>query len=179
MFTAAGAPFITLQTVTSSFKNRSTSNHESMRRLLYIMVCCVAIAGCKSTSKTQTTPETNGKTSATEAAAPKKSAKAEDFDKFYDRFHTDSLFQISRVKFPIEGFCVSSDTIAKWSTKNWLMIRTRIYDVDKTQYKVSYNKTDKTFTERVWIENAGLVTECRFELIGGKWWLVYLQDENN
>ena len=146
-------------------------------RIIIVALACCAIAACKPTAKTAKVGEKPA--AKTEKVAAKKPAAVENFDSFYDRFHTDSLFQISRVKFPIEGFCVSSDTIAKWSTKNWLMIRTRIYDVDKTQYKVSYNKTDKTCTERVWIENAGLVTECRFELIGGKWWLVYLQDENN
>ena len=150
-----------------------------MRRLLYILVCCVAIAGCKSSSTTQKTPETDGESTATEAPAPKKKAKAEDFDKFYDRFHTDSAFQLSRVKFPLKGGEVGLDKTTPYTRQNWQMMRTRIYDVDTAKYKVSYNKTDKTFTERVWIENAGLVTECRFELIGGKWWLVYLQDENN
>ena len=178
MFTAADAPFITLQTVTSSFKNRSTSNHESMRRLLYILVCCVAIAGCKSTSKTQTTPETNGKTSATEAAAPKKSAKAEDFDKFYDRFHTDSAFQLSRVKFPLKGGEVGLEKTTPYTRQNWQMMRTRIYDIDKSQYKVEYNKTETTFTQRVWVEGSGFSTECRFELIGSQWFLVYVKDEN-
>ncbi|MBO7433841.1 MAG: hypothetical protein J6U13_08850 [Salinivirgaceae bacterium] len=147
-------------------------------KFLTIALLCCVIAGCKPTAKT-TKADSARQGTKTESVSAKKPAAVENFDKFYDRFHNDSLFQISRVKFPIEGFCVSSDTITKWSTKNWLMMRTRIYDVDTTQYKVSYNKTDKTFTERVWIENAGLVTECRFELIGGKWWLVYLQDENN
>ena len=178
MFTAAGAPFITLQTVTSSFKNRSTSNHESMRRLLYILVCCVAIAGCKSTSKTQKTPETNGKTSATEAAAPKKSAKAEDFDKFYDRFHTDSAFQLSRVKFPLKGGEVGLEKTTPYTRQNWQMMRTRIYDIDKSQYKVEYKKTETTFTQRVWVEGSGFSTECRFELIGIQWFMVYVNDEN-
>lgn len=146
--------------------------------LIIVLICCV-IASCKPTTKTAKDDRTAQKGTQTESTTAKKKSSVEDFDKFYNRFHTDSLFQISRVKFPIDGFCVSSDTVAKWSTQNWLMMRTRIYDVDTTKYKISYNKTDKTFTERVWIENAGLVTECRFELIGGKWWLVYLQDENN
>ena len=57
-------------------------------------------------------------------------------------------------------------------------MRTRIYDIDKSQYKVEYKKTETTFTQRVWVEGSGFSTECRFELIGSQWFLVYVKDEN-
>lgn len=149
-----------------------------MKRLLYILICCAAIAGCKSTSTTQKTPQPDGNSSATTAAAPKKKAKVEDFDKFYDRFHADSAFQMSRIKFPLKGASTNIDKSTPWTPQNWQMLRTRIYDVDKNQYKVKYSKTETSFTQKVWIDGGGFSNECRFELIGGKWFLVYMNDEN-
>lgn len=149
-----------------------------MKRLLYILICCVAIAGCKSTSPTQKTPETDAKSSATTAVAPKKKAKVEDFDKFYDRFHADSAFQMSRIKFPLKGGYHTLDNSTKWTAQNWSLMTTRIYDVDKEKCRTTYSKTENSFTQKVWIDSAGLYTECRFELVDGKWFLVYMNDEN-
>ena len=142
------------------------------------LVACVAIAGCKSTSPTQKTPETDAKSSATTTAAPKKKSKVEDFDKFYDRFHTDSAFQMSRIKFPLKGGYHTLDNSTKWTAQNWSLMTTRVYDVDKNKYRATYSKTDTSFTQKVWIDSAGLFTECRFELVDGKWFLVYMNDEN-
>ena len=149
-----------------------------MKRLLYILICCAAIAGCKSTSTTQKTPQPDGNSSATTAVAPKKKAKVEDFDKFYDRFHADSAFQMSRIKFPLKGASTNIDKSTPWTPQNWQMLRTRIYDVDKNQYKVKYTKTETSFTQKVWVDGGGFSNECCFELIGGKWFLVYMNDEN-
>lgn len=94
----------------------------------------------------------------------------EDFDRFYDKFHKDRVFQLSRLKFPLQGH---SETGKKWTKANWNIMKGRIYDVDKSQYKVECKKTDKSFFQLVWIENAGFNSECRFELIDNKWYLVY------
>ena len=149
-----------------------------MKRLLYILICCAAIAGCKSTSTTQKTPQPDGKSSTTTAVTPKKKAKVEDFDKFYDRFHADSAFQMSRIKFPLKGASTNLDKSTPWTPQNWQMLRTRIYDVDKNQYKVKYSKTETSFTQKVWVDGGGFSNECRFELIDEKWFLVYMNDEN-
>lgn len=149
-----------------------------MKRLLFILVCCVAIAGCKSSSNTSKVSEPKGQSSATTATAPKKKSKVEDFDKFYDRFHADSTFQMSRIKFPLKGASTNLDKSTSWTPQNWQMLRTRIYDVDKNQYKVKYSKTETSFTQKVWVDGAGFSNECRFELVNGKWFLVYMSDEN-
>ena len=147
-----------------------------MKRLLYILICCVVIAGCKSSSNTQKTPEPNGKSS--ETTVSRKKSKVENFDKFYDRFHTDSAFQMSRIKFPLGGGYHTVDNSTKWTAENWHLMTTRVYDVDKNKYKATYSKTETTFTQKVWIDSAGLFVECRFELVDGKWFLVYMNDEN-
>jgi len=147
-----------------------------MKRLFYILICCVAIAGCKSSSNTQKTAEPNGKSS--ETTVSRKKSKVENFDKFYDRFHTDSAFQMSRIKFPLGGGYHTVDNSTKWTAENWHLMTTRVYDIDKNKYKATYSKTETTFTQKIWIDSAGLFVECRFELVDGKWFLVYMNDEN-
>lgn len=102
----------------------------------------------------------------------------EDFDMFYNKFHNDSLFQLSRTRFPIGGMSVDGFNELKWTRDNLPLLKTRIYDIDTTQYKVTFKKTQKTFTEKVWIENSGFSFECKFELIDNKWYLVYVLDQN-
>ena len=58
-------------------------------------------------------------------------------------------------------------------------MKVKIYDIDKSQFKVEFKKTDKTFMQRVWIANSGFNSECRFELINKKWFLVYALDQND
>ena len=100
----------------------------------------------------------------------------EDFDQFYDKFHTDSSFQISRLKFPLGG---RDEFGNHWTINNWHLLKGKIYDVDKSRFKVDLKKTDTDFTERVWIENSGFSSESRFKLIDGKWFLVYDLEQNN
>jgi hypothetical protein len=103
---------------------------------------------------------------------------AEDFDGFYDRFHTDSAFQMSRIKFPLEGMSVDGFERRKWTRENWYMMKVRIYDVDTSLYEVSYNLTEKEFVQKIWVEDSGFSSEYRFELIEGRWYLVYVLDQN-
>ena len=102
----------------------------------------------------------------------------EDFDTFYDKFHNDSAFQMSRIQFPLEGKSVSPSGTTQWTRDNWNLIKTKIYNVDTSQYNVNYNKTEDTFTQKVWLEDAGFKWKCRFELIDKKWYLVYVLDQN-
>jgi hypothetical protein len=102
----------------------------------------------------------------------------ENFDKFYDKFHKDSSFQVSRTKFPLGGISVEGYKKTKWTRDNLPLMKVKVYDIDTTQYKVSFKKTEKTFTQKVWIENSGFSFECKFELIDNKWYLVYVLDEN-
>jgi hypothetical protein len=104
--------------------------------------------------------------------------QGKDFDKFYDKFHKDSLFQVSRIKFPLGGMYVDGITKTRWTRDNLLMMKTKIYEIDTTKYKRTFKKTKNSFTQKVWIEDSGFRSECRFELIDKKWYLVYVYDQN-
>jgi hypothetical protein len=129
------------------------------------LIAGLMLWGCGSTHKTATTGQ-------------KGKIKIENFDQFYNRFHTDSLFQLSRIKHPLQGKLVDGTESGKWTKENWMLMKTRIYDIDTTQFKTSYQKTDVSFVQKVWIENSGFSSECRFEVLDGKWYLTYVLDQN-
>jgi hypothetical protein len=130
-----------------------------------ISIILLFLSNCKSTKETST--KSNHSNFFTE-----------DFSKFYNRFHTDYSFQISRIKFPLQGVKVDGFETKNWSRKNWSMMKIKIYDIDTTWYKVNYKKTDNSFTQKFWVQDTGFSSEYRFELIKNKWYLVYALDKN-
>lgn len=106
-------------------------------------------------------------------------ALIEDFDRFYDRFHNDSLFQISRITFPLNGLNIDGlDEKNEWTEDNWPLMKTRIYDIDTNQFKTEYKKTENAFMQKFWLQDSSFGSEYRFELVGNKWFLVYAMDSN-
>ena len=102
----------------------------------------------------------------------------ENFDEFYNKFHSDSTFQKSRIKFPLKGQKVDSEGTHSWSKTNWVLMKVKIYDVDTATYKVDYHQLEKVFTQKIWLEDSGFSSEYRFELIDRKWYLVYALENN-
>lgn len=102
----------------------------------------------------------------------------ESFDSFYDKFHKDDSFQLSRLKFPMEGMIIDGNKKSKWTSKNWSPLKVRIYDVDKKQFKTSFKKSPTTFEQKIWIEDSGFMSEYKFKLIDKKWYLIYAYEQN-
>jgi hypothetical protein len=66
---------------------------------------------------------------------------AETFDTFNIKFHSDSLFQISRIKFPLQGKQIDAFEEREWTLKNWVMLKVPVTErVDTTEYKHTLNK---------------------------------------
>lgn len=105
-------------------------------------------------------------------------SNVEDFDRFYVKFHNDSAFQMSRIKFPLEGKKIEGFTKQQWDEKNWDIIKTQIFDVDTTEFKIEFKKTDTEFFEKCYIPNLGFKSEYKFEIVDKKWYLVYALDSN-
>ncbi|PSK83598.1 DUF4348 domain-containing protein [Prolixibacter denitrificans] len=154
---------------------RQIANHLPVTLLILVGLLWLSLPGCHTKKEAVNTSKANPE----ETATTKSTSKAvEDFDQFYNRFHNDSTFQMSRLKFPIGGAAVDVDGTTPWTKKNWHIMKTEIYDIDTTQYKVTYHKTPTEFTQHVWLPKTGFSNKCRFELIGKKWYLVYCLDEN-
>ncbi|MBK6479482.1 MAG: hypothetical protein IPF93_14775 [Saprospiraceae bacterium] len=114
--------------------------HVSVPKLTLVSLCftLVVLSGCSSAKS--------------KAGHSKKNI--EDFDRFYDKFHQDGAFQMSRLKFPLQGH----DGVGnKWTKTNWTLMKGRIYEVDKSQYKVEYKKTDKSFFQKSGLKTQDLI----------------------
>lgn len=103
---------------------------------------------------------------------------SEDFDAFYDQFHIDEKFQLSRIQFPLDGYKNDPEGREKWSRSNWVTMKVKIYDIDQSTFNVTYNKKDDNFYQKVWIDGSGFMSEYRFNQIKGKWYLTYAREEN-
>jgi len=110
----------------------------------------------------------------------------ENFDQFYKAFFTDSLFQMSRINFPLLGPHTKNvgstfgDSISsEWKEEEWTMIKKlfpnqdSIIQIGQNVYKRRINKTDSIVEERIFIENSGFEELQKFVIKDGKWYLSY------
>lgn len=103
----------------------------------------------------------------------------ESFDKFNIRFHKDSIFQLSRINFPIEGKSIDGFDKQEWSSKNWEMLKTPVVEKSENkEYEHSLVKSDTLVIEKYWIKDSGFLVERKFKKIKNKWFLTYYNDVN-
>ncbi len=120
----------------------------------------------------------NGCRSARNATAAK-TAK-EDFKIFYEKFLTDSAFQLKRINFPLPGINTAAmeleDSIYYWKTDNWPMLKEP--EIDPDIYTRRLNITDTLVTDEIFIENSGFYIKSVFRPVKRKWFLTYFVDSN-
>lgn len=137
---------------------------------------CIFFLSCNK-DKTQKEPKLDFQTK--NSVASKKKELVENFDEFNKKFHSDSLFQVSRVDFPIEGMHVSGFEQYNWTRKNWQFQAIPVAEkTEIDEYEHSLIKTDTLITEKFWIPNSGFEVERQFKLINNKWFLIYYNDIN-
>lgn len=104
---------------------------------------------------------------------------SDDFQKFYDQFHVDSTFQMSRIIFPLEGRPAMKDTIPppsgfRWQKKDWVMHRT--YDDMGGTFSRSFSNFNNIIIEEI-SDNSGEFTMVRrFSKLSGEWHLIYYKE---
>lgn len=100
--------------------------------------------------------------------------KSEDFKSFYSRFLTDKTFQLSRIEFPLSGEIIEDGVhIQHIEKKDWPLMKSSIYDVDKNEYKVEIKEDSTEVYHRIYVEYTGIDIEVKYNRIDGKWYLVY------
>lgn len=117
--------------------------------------------------------------------------KVETFDDFYKRFYSDSTFQISRVRFPLEGTNSDYEDLGEIKYKNyendeiliknkkffWKKSGWRYLKTIKNQGDFGYNKkiesNGRITQEELYIEGTGYMNIRQFKQIDDKWWLIY------
>lgn len=118
------------------------------------------------------------------------------FEEFSKRFYTDSLFQMSRIKFPLKGFhnvevpvtsknAVGDSIISQWEKKDWRMLTNMYFrnnetkaDIDGTTYLRKIHLKGNTVTIKTYIEDSGFCDTEKFALQKGKWVLVNFSSMN-
>jgi hypothetical protein len=107
-----------------------------------------------------------------------KPLKSEDFETFYQKFHSDSLFQISRVQFPLKGQQIHLKGTSSWKKEKWLMIKAKASEVDRSVYNIKTLKKDDYYFEGIYCKNCIFTFEMEFRLLNGKWFLTYLNEKD-
>ncbi len=104
-----------------------------------------------------------------------------DFEKFYEQFHADSLYQIEHITFPLDGLpglvMEQSDSLSnfKWRKAGWKYQKK--VDFESGLFNQSLSDTNGTITELI-CDNDGFCLERRFAKIGRDWYLIYFVDMN-
>ena len=110
------------------------------------------------------------------------SISSENFDSFYLKFCTDTLFQKSRIIFPLNGnYIHGCDTcfesiVEQWNTNNISQLNSKdflIKQIDGLKYNITRN--DSLCNEKFWIENSGFKIERKFIIVKNKWFLCYYE----
>lgn len=115
----------------------------------------------------------------------------EDFNSFYKKFYSDSVFQLSRIIFPLQGKHYKSDEgafeseeLAYWKKEDWKIITNVFPDndtvikIDRDTYRRRITKMDTLVIEKVFIENSGYHILQKYTIKNGKWYLGYCDEAN-
>jgi len=140
-------------------------------RFVKLIVMLLVFVGC---NKNKVLKESN-----LNATKTLKTTAVESFDEFNKKFHSDSVFQVSRVDFPIDGKHVSGFQQYSWTQKNWQFQAIPVSDQTEIgEYQHSLEKTDTLIIEKFWIPDSGFEVERQFKLIKNQWFLIYYNDIN-
>jgi hypothetical protein len=123
---------------------------------------------------------------------------SEDFDLFTKHFYSDSIFQMSRIEFPLKGLYnepvestmsnpIGDTILYVWERKNWTIVKTSfinnkdtsIQDRYGTKYIRRIKKNSTEVIDSVYIEDSGFITVRKFKLKDKKWYLTYYEIYNN
>lgn len=114
------------------------------------------------------------------ACGIKNNGNGEDFEQFYTKFHEDSIFQKSRIDFPLSGetsFLSSTGTQMKlWYEDEW--VTHRAFDAtDTLGYEQNMIAVDTMVVDVIYDGRVQGITRY-FSLRGGKWYLTFYSDFN-
>lgn len=105
--------------------------------------------------------------------------KIESFKDFRVNFYSDSIFQRSRIVFPLSGInteeMTMEDTVYYWKDTDWKIM---LKEIPLEGLKKEVIKTDIKVTEKIYQEDSGFSIISIFQLQNGKWYLVRYEIHN-
>jgi len=147
---------------------------------LFITLLTLIIA-CK--SKAPNTSNSESETQSEAIASDQFTSLPPDFKEFYIKFHEDSLYQISKIHFPLEGLPEQADPefIGEeaffWSADQWIFQKNAF--PDKKKFLTEYtNVVDMLIEEKIHDLQFGLTMIRRFSKGSDGWNLIYYAGMN-
>ena len=101
----------------------------------------------------------------------------EDFRAFYNQFHTDSLFQLEHITFPLDGVEKANDGPVdillpiKWKKEDWVLHKP--FNDHNGSFERSYSIVGPVIIENISDKNDFFAMERRFALIDNEWHLIF------
>ncbi len=105
-----------------------------------------------------------------------------DFMNFYMRFHTDSLYQMAHITFPVEGYVpnIGLDSTelqsTQWQQEDWIMHRP--LDNSAGNFRQEYQQLNNMVIEYIINDDERMAMERRFSKLGNEWYLIYYMGMN-
>lgn len=132
-------------------------------KTINICILILVIASCSSKKSTERLEKTK--------------PNVESFDVFYSRFNSDSIFQINRIDFPMEGFKLEGDYNPLQEIENhiWTRDNWNFFSINsgKNSYNFSLEKTDSLIKETITVDNSGFEVYREFKLKDSIWIMTY------
>ena len=106
-----------------------------------------------------------------------------DFTEFYDRFHANSSFQLSRIVFPLEGLPANADSLDyelgqfRWQKEDW-QIHKALDINDEEFHRELMPLGDYTIIENITHIKQGFSMQRRFYKQSDGWYLIYYAGMN-
>ena len=101
-----------------------------------------------------------------------------DFLVFYDRFHTDPVYQLSHILFPLEGLPPDTDSLTassgtfRWQKDSWILHKH--FDSMEGNYTQQFIPFGENMVvEQIRHAQAAYGMQRRFARIGDEWQLIY------
>lgn len=142
---------------------------------LISLVGVALIMSCSSSPKLEET------TSESSDVAPVETTIPADFEDFYERFHSDTNYQMAHIVFPLSGLPANADTLQaqdfKWQKDSWKWHRAM--DETLSGYERSWQViSDEMISETIVQTSVGIGMTRRFAKVGGEWNLIYYAGMN-
>jgi ribosomal protein L20A (L18A) len=104
---------------------------------------------------------------------------SEDFEKFYEQFHVDSIFQMNHIVFPLEGRPAMKDSIPvpsdfRWQKNDWVMHKT--YDDMGGTFSRSFTNFNNIIIEEISDASGEFTMVRRFSKLNGVWHLIFYKE---
>ena len=99
-----------------------------------------------------------------------------DFDKFYYRFHSDSIFQVNHIQFPLQGIPSNAgeleieESTFRWEKENWVAHKL----ITSAEFESTFQVLDETLITEFIIHKEGTMgMKRRFSKSESGWNLIY------